>query len=1497
MIDSNFAIIQSELMHLSFSSQKLTLFIFGIFLSLSILPKALLAQSTSVGKASYTNTFPGSDEAGRNKFPSGTPQLSGNALGKPVPTNDWWSSLIKQNHVSNLFNYPMALKTTHKGLVVSYIPWGVYDDQEPIVVGVTGLNASQASVADYTDWTVTMDFQSSAHHLQATSGIGMPFIYFNKASADEASITINLGAVDVQNEMIIVTDARNGGDFVIYAPSGSIWTQSGNTYTSTLNGKDYWSLAMLPQEVTDIEATAIAYKEFAYVFPTKTKAMWNYNESNGLVRTDFIIEAEVKEGSNSDVLIGLLPHQWDNLTSDSAKPELHTYHSVRGEIRTMASNSFSVENTFRGILPTMPYLANYSEGYSPAEMHQKISELENERIAPWTDSYNEGQVMNRLIQTARIADQTGDIEARNKMIATIKERLEDWLTYEASEVAFLFYYNKDWSAMIGYPAGHGQDDNINDHHFHWGYFIHAAAFMEQFEPGWANDWGDMVNLLVRDAASANRNDELFPFLRNFSPYAGHAWANGFATFPQGNDQESTSESMQFNSSLIHWGSITGNDEIRDLGIYLYTTEQTAIEEYWFDMNKRTFKDDQQYGLVSRVWGNSYDNGTFWTSDITASYVIEMYPIHGGSLYLGHNKEYVAKIWEELKQYTGILNSSDDNPNLWHDVIWKYLSLIDPEEALKLYSENPDRSLKFGVTDAQTYHWLHAMNTLGAVKSDLTADHPIATAFENNGNITYVAHNYSDIEITVNYSDGYQLIVPAHNMATSRDIAVSGVLTSDFDQAYKQGSVNLSTTVDGQGITKVEFIDGNTLIGEKTEAPYTLKADNLALGIHGFYSRIYVGDEFVVSNTISVQVGEQLPYGGSPSVLPGTIEPGHYDTYEGGRGQGVAYVDVSGENEGDFRIDESVDVLQTNDEGATVGWIAAGEWIEYSIQVEKPGYYNMDFRYASDNQGSRGPFYLTLDGNRITQDISVPFTNGWETWASKSIADIPFSSGSHILRVAFNGGEFNLGRMNFTFTSELDYSQPVANAGENVVVVLPVSASSLDGTASSDPENAPLTYNWRQVYGPSTIAFSDLQAHKPTISGLVEGVYLIKLTVSNGTYSDEDELFVLVGESGTFPPFVSIVSPENGEGFLEGQEIDIRTSASDVDGNITQVEIFLDQTRLGTLTEEPFTITWTGKIGSYALSAVAIDNDGNKVTSEKVNIEINEAPSCSGDAPNGDYSYVFSDDAENPTITFIPSTNGVGNSTCILYYKINSSSGFTGYNVTPNSPFQLNAAAGANITFYYTYNFPGEGERNNSESPLTYKVGTCVVSETAFSMSDMSFSIDENSPIGTVVGTPQVSYAGTDVQVYSIVSGNDNNAFSINESTGLITVANADLMDFETIPTFTVGLRVAAGDLSADATATIHLNNLEDVVTSIEETITYGIQLYPNPVSTTLTIKSNTSTSIAVLGITDVQGKSQDIPIQIEPTQISCDFSRQKAGVYLVIIEKNGIKHYLKVLKE
>lgn len=1182
-----------------------------VMLSIMACPTFLSGQIISVGDGSYTDTFPGVDEANRNSFPSGTPQLSGEAVGKPVPTNDWWSKLIKENHANNLFNYPMTMKTFNSGLIVTYISSGPIGDSEPIKVTLSGLNASKTTVSDYSDWTVSMNWNDGTHDLNVTSGIGMPFLYFEKGTNDVLEIEVSSGNATISNEMLMIENASADADFVFYAPSGSSWTVDGTIYTSTLNGKDYWSMAMLPQDNSSVSSMANEYKKYAYVFPENTNTSWSYDEATSVLKTDFTITTSLKEGTATDFLQGLLPHQWDNLASNSAQPMEHSYSTIRGELKTLNGITFSTENTFKGILPTMPYLANYSEGFSPSELNSKIDLIKNDGLSTWTDSYNEGQVMNRLIQTARIADQTGDFEARDKMISTVKERLEDWLSYEQGEVAFLFYYNSDWSALLGYPSGHGQDNNINDHHFHWGYFIHAAAFMEQFEPGWSDKWGDMVNHLVRDAASQNRNDDKFPFLRNFSPYAGHCWANGFATFPQGNDQESTSESMQFNSSLIHWGTVTGNDEIRDLGIYLYTTEQTAIEEYWLDVYERNFRSDQQYSLVSRVWGNSYDNGTFWTADITASYGIELYPMHGGSLYLGHNLEYVQKLWNEIEANTDILSDNSVNPNLWHDTFWKVLSFIDPGKAVSLYDSYPDRIMKFGVSDAQTYHWLHAMNAMGTLRSDLTANYPIASAFEKDGLITYVAHNYSSNSINVVYSDGFQLEVPAQSMVTNRDSSVGGTITSNFQQAYLNGSVTLTVEAEGEGITKVEFFDGSKLIGEVASSPYQLKAQNLDIGIHKMYARVFTGENFNPTNIVTVQVGDQVPYFNNPVILPGTIEAGHYDKFEGGIGQGISYVDLSQNNQGDFRPNEYVDAIEVNNEGVTVGWISSGEWMEYSVLVGEAGVYDVEIRYASGNANGGGPFHFEIDGKVISDDILLNTTSDWGNWESKTISNIDLNKGDQVLRTVFDNGEFNLGKMTFTRTGNLSYSPPVADAGENVLVVLPEVMGLLDGSGSSDPEGEDLTYEWTQIYGPSEVNISDNTIASPTIGNLEEGIYKFDLMVSDGTYSSSSSVLVIVSTTSNVQPTVSITSPADGDAFKDGDNILIEVSASDLDGTISLVEFFDGTEKIGEDNNVPYELDWlaTG-IGPHEITASAVDNVGARITSSVVNISLQEVKSCS-----------------------------------------------------------------------------------------------------------------------------------------------------------------------------------------------------------------------------------------------------------------------------------------------
>ena len=72
--------------------------------------------------------------------------------------------------------------------------------------------------------------------------------------------------------------------------------------------------------------------------------------------------------------------------------------------------------------------------------------------------------------------------------------------------------------------------------------------------------------------------------------------------------------------------------------------------------------------------------------------------------------------------------------------------------------------------------------------------------------------------------------------------------------------------------------------------------------------------------------------------------------------------------------------------------------------------------------------------------------------------------------------------------------PVANAGSNTTITLPVNSVSLDGSASYDPDGSIAAYYWVQNSGPSSYNIADVNAAKTTVSNLVQGVYEFTLQV-------------------------------------------------------------------------------------------------------------------------------------------------------------------------------------------------------------------------------------------------------------------------------------------------------------------------------------------------------------------------------------------------------------------
>ena len=328
------------------------------------------------------------------------------------------------------------------------------------------------------------------------------------------------------------------------------------------------------------------------------------------------------------------------------------------------------------------------------------------------------------------------------------------------------------------------------------------------DPQWAKEWGGMVYEMIgdiananRDGSSYNRNSETkYPFLRNFDIYEGHSWASGVANYEfdengemvdkkgglsGGNNQESSSESVNAWSSLILWGEAVGDERIRDLGIYMYTTEIAAIEDYYYDVHNEIFtkeyKDSNNYNIqtVTRLFGGRYDHTAWWTENPIEVTTITMLPISGATLYMGKYKDKVKavvdSIGENSKQWTHFVNNKEQicanygkkdmltDPKTNQDVVAEYYAYYDPDAALAKVDLSDSGKVENGESRAHTLAYITSLKEYGNQNFDITGSTPFSVVLEKNGVKTYVVENHTDKTQRTYFSDKTYVDVPANSV--------------------------------------------------------------------------------------------------------------------------------------------------------------------------------------------------------------------------------------------------------------------------------------------------------------------------------------------------------------------------------------------------------------------------------------------------------------------------------------------------------------------------------------------------------------------------------------------------------------------------------------------------------------------------------------------------------------------------------------------------------------
>jgi endoglucanase Acf2 len=233
-------------------------------------------------------------------------------------------------------------------------------------------------------------------------------------------------------------------------------------------------------------------------------------------------------------------------------------------------------------------------------------------------------------------------------------------------------------------------------------------------------------------------------------YAGHSWASGTTFFPTGNNQESSSEDLNFAAALALWGEVMDKDAVRDAGLFLHAVGSSAIGEYWYNATEGAFPAGFSRPMVSLVWGDGgwYDTWFNYLPGFVQG--IQLTPLSTGSLWLGrHPKRIEASLSHLYAQNRG------DNL-IWRDLFWMLEALSNPERAAKRFEQEHYYEAEFGSSLAHTYQWIESLRALGRITPGITADGPFHAAFQRAGKTTHVGYSYRPT--TLKFSDGAALKV-------------------------------------------------------------------------------------------------------------------------------------------------------------------------------------------------------------------------------------------------------------------------------------------------------------------------------------------------------------------------------------------------------------------------------------------------------------------------------------------------------------------------------------------------------------------------------------------------------------------------------------------------------------------------------------------------------------------------------------------------------------------
>ncbi|MEO8471864.1 MAG: Ig-like domain-containing protein [Chryseolinea sp.] len=400
--------------------------------------------------------------------------------------------------------------------------------------------------------------------------------------------------------------------------------------------------------------------------------------------------------------------------------------------------------------------------------------------------------------------------------------------------------------------------------------------------------------------------------------------------------------------------------------------------------------------------------------------------------------------------------------------------------------------------------------------------------------------------------GYRPVTTAPSTNTPPVVSITA---PSNNASFAQGATITITAnaSDSDGsISRVEFFDGTTKIGESLTSPYSFKWTGATVGTHSITAR--VTDNV---NNITTSAAITITLTGPANISP------------------------------------TVSITSPNNNATS----PAGKAITINAT-------------AADTNGTVAKVEFFDGATKLGEDTSSPYTFAWinPTVGTHTLSAKATDNQAGVTTATAVVINITAVIPTSNKTPNVSITSPVNSSNHSAGTSLTISAlaSDADGTVAKVE-----FFDGANKLGEDTSSPHSFLWASPAV-----GVHTLtaKATDNSGGFAISANVSVTIVVSLTpgaanNPPTVSITSPANGATFEAGQNITFTANASDIDGSVSMVEFYAGAEKIGEAVATPYTVNWVYvEAGSYKITAIAIDNLDEVTTSSPIDITVSNSPS-------------------------------------------------------------------------------------------------------------------------------------------------------------------------------------------------------------------------------------------------------------------------------------------------